>query len=211
MTKYDELYKSEGYYWGKKPSTICDKIIAIMKPSSNVHPTLLDLGCGEGRNAVYFAKHGFNVTGLDCSKVGLEKAKRYANEAGVEISVIHDDIKTYRIDKTYDVIFSTGTLHYLLPDVKGLRFLDYKNQTSLEGINAFSVFVKKPFIEKAPDAEKDVFHFKSGELMSYYWDWEILFTKEEIFDCKSGGVPHKHAVNRIIARKYRIEQKELKS
>jgi tellurite methyltransferase len=140
-------------------------------------------------------------------KVGLEKAKRYAKEAGVEISVIHDDIKTYRIDKTYDVMFSTGTLHYLPPDVKGLRFRDYKNKTSLVGISAFSVFVKKPFIEKALDAEKEVFHFKSGGLMGYYWDWEILFTQEAIFDCKSGGVPHKHAVNRVIARRYGKKRK----
>ena len=36
--------------------------------------------------------------------------------------------------------------------------------------------------------------------MAYYWDWEILFSVEEVFDDMSGGVPHKHAVNRIIAR-----------
>jgi tellurite methyltransferase len=39
--------------------------------------------------------------------------------------------------------------------------------------------------------------------MSYYWEWEILYGTEEIFDCTSSGVPHKHAVNRIIARRYR--------
>lgn len=38
--------------------------------------------------------------------------------------------------------------------------------------------------------------------MGYYWDWEILYCTEEIFDCMSSGIPHKHAVNRIIARRY---------
>jgi 2-polyprenyl-3-methyl-5-hydroxy-6-metoxy-1,4-benzoquinol methylase len=40
---------------------MCDKVIEIIRPSSDFHPKLLDLGCGEGRNAVYFAKHGFRV------------------------------------------------------------------------------------------------------------------------------------------------------
>lgn len=63
--------------------------------------------------------------------------------------------------------------------------------------------MRKPFIEKAPDAEETAHIYKSGELMGYYWDWEILHSIEEIFDCMSSGMPHKHAVNRIIARRYR--------
>jgi tellurite methyltransferase len=63
--------------------------------------------------------------------------------------------------------------------------------------------VEKPFIDKAPDGEESSFYYKSGELMNYYWDWEILFCTEEIFNCMSSGIPHKHAVDRIIARKVR--------
>jgi len=63
------------------------------------------------------------------------------------------------------------------------------------------VFVKKPFIKKAPDTTESENSFRSGELMGYYWDWEIMHCNEEIFDCMSGGVPHEHAVNRVIARR----------
>jgi tellurite methyltransferase len=63
--------------------------------------------------------------------------------------------------------------------------------------------VEKPFIPRAPDAEETAHAYRSGELMGYYWDWEILFSTEEIFECKSGGVPHRHTVDRIIARRYR--------
>jgi tellurite methyltransferase len=104
--------------------------------------------------------------------------------------------------ETYDVIFSTGTLHFLHPEARGQHFQNYKNHTLDRGINALSVFVRKPFIPRAPDADKDAYLFTSGELLSYYWDWEILYSVEEIFDCTSSGVPHKHAVNRIIARRY---------
>ena len=77
---YDQRYAGQEYCWGKKPSAMCDKVIEIIRPSSDFHPKLLDLGCGEGRNAVYFAKHGFVVVGLDLSLPGLEKTRRYAEE-----------------------------------------------------------------------------------------------------------------------------------
>lgn len=198
---YDQRYTRLEYYWGKKPSLICDKVIEIAKSTLNPCPKLLDLGCGEGRNAVYFAKHGFQVVALDLSLPGLEKLRKYAEEEGVQVKTIHADIITYKLDETYDIIFSTGTLHYLLPEIRSQCFQDYKEHTLTNGLNVFSVFVEKPFISRAPDAEESAFHYKSGEIMSYYWDWEILYCTEEIFDCMSSGIPHKHAVNRIIARK----------
>jgi tellurite methyltransferase len=199
---YDQRYANQEYYWGKKPSAICDRIIEIIRPSSDFRPKLLDLGCGEGRNAIYFAKHGFEVVGLDLSLPGLEKTRKYAEEVGVHVKTIHADIVTYELEDIYDVIFSTGTLQYLPPEVRGKRFQNYKEHTSPNGIITFSVFVKKPFIARAPDAEDAAFLYKSGELMGYFWDWEIIYCTEDIFDCMSGGIPHRHAVNRIIARKY---------
>lgn len=199
---YDQKYASQEYYWGKKPSAICSRVIEIMRPSPDFRPRLLDLGCGEGRNAIYFARHGFEVVGLDLSLPGLEKTRRYAEEVGVYVETIHADIVTYELEDIYDVIFSTGTLHYLPPEVRTQRIQNYKDHTSPDGINALSVFVKKPFIPRAPDSEVTAYPYKSGELMGYYWDWEILYSTEEIFDCMSSGVPHKHAVNRIIAGRY---------
>ncbi len=199
---YDQKYAGQEYYWGKKPSAICDKVIEIVQPSTDFQPRLLDLGCGEGRNAVHFARHGFQVVGMDTSSVGLEKTKRLAEEAGVSVETIQADIITYRVSELYNVIFSGGTLHYLPPEVRAERFQNYREATSPGGLNVFSVFVRKPFIpRKAPDAETTSFPYKSGELMGYYWDWEILHCAEEIFDCMSGGAPHKHAANRIIAKK----------
>jgi tellurite methyltransferase len=201
--KYNSIYRKDGFYWGEKPSAICDRVIDTLKPDKNRGLTLLDIGCGEGRNAIYFAKKGFNVTGLDYSKPGLEKAKNKARKEGVNLEIIHADIRSYTIKETYDVLFSTGTLHYLPDDIKKEKFSHFKEKTSDSGLNVFTVFVKKPFIEKAPDHEENVYPYRSGELLTYYWDWEIIFGIEEIFDCMSGGIPHKHAVNRIIARRIR--------
>jgi SAM-dependent methyltransferase len=47
------------------------------------HPNVIDLGCGSGANAVFLATHGFQVTAVDFSPVGLRKAERRALQVGV--------------------------------------------------------------------------------------------------------------------------------
>jgi tellurite methyltransferase len=200
---YDQRYAGEGFYWGKKPSSMCARVVEMIKPSADFRPRLLDLGCGEGRDIVYFAQHGFEAVGLDLSLPGLAKARQYAEEAGVRIETIHADIVEYELEDTYDVVFSTGALQFLPPEVRERRFENHKAHTSPDGINVVSVLVDKPFLPPAPDTDAAEYLFKSGELSSYYWDWEIVYCAEQIFDCNSGGVPHKHAICRTIARRYR--------
>jgi len=55
----------------------------------------LDLACGEGRNAVWLARRGWSVTGVDFAGVGLEKARRLAEEAGVDAEWIEADLLDY--------------------------------------------------------------------------------------------------------------------
>src|ERR1035437_2138035 len=50
----------------------------------------LDLGCGSGANAVFLAKHGFEVTGVDFAAAALDKADRLAKAAGVDVVWIRD-------------------------------------------------------------------------------------------------------------------------
>ena len=201
-TPYDKRYAGEDFYWGKDPSSMAPRVLEMVKPSAGFRPKLIDIGCGEGRDSVYFARHGFEVVGLDLSAVGLEKARQYATEAGVEIETTHADVTEYELEITYDVIFSTGALHFISPETRQARFENYKARTSPSGIHIVAVLVDKPFLPPAPDADPGETFFKSGELLSYYWDWEIAYFVEEIFDCNSSGIPHKHCINRIIARRY---------
>jgi tellurite methyltransferase len=98
------------------------------------------------------------------------------------------------------VLFSTGVLQYVPAERRNDLFANYREHTNPGGLDVFSVFVEKPFIAKAPDAENAAHKWISGELLTYYHDWKIEFCTEEIFDCMSSGVPHQHAVNRVLAR-----------
>lgn len=198
---YDRRYSGDRLHWGKKPSDLCDKLLEHCAPDDPHQYSLIDLGAGEGRNALYFVDRGFAVTALDLSQAGIDKARCLAAESGSELETIVADIGACSLPRAYDVVFSTGTFHYLNPEVRRQRIEYFKSQTTDSGLHAISVLVQKPFIAPAPDAEPGVVLFKSGELLSYYWDWEVLFSYEGIFDCMSGGIPHRHAVNRMIARK----------
>lgn len=196
---YEEEYKVENYYWGLIPSKMCYPILEIMPPIK--HLKLLDIGCGEGKDAVFFARNGYDVSAFDISKVGIEKANELCKEFNTRIDTFRADINDYRLKISYDILFSSGVLHYLKPELRQEIFCNYKKYTNEEGIHVFNVFVEKPFIEPPPENEPNAYPWISGELLKYYHDWEILKFEEIIFDCQSSGVPHKHAMNQMIAKK----------
>jgi len=200
---YDEKYDQDEYYWGKRPSKICYQVLKL-KPPLEKPLKLLVLACGEGRNAVFFARNGYEVTAFDISSVGLEKTKRYAEEVGVPLKTFQADITEFRLEEKYDILFSTGGLQYIPEKSRDEVFRNYKTHTKKDGLNVFSLFVDKPFIKEPPDSEKTERRWVSGELFTHYSDWKIEHCSEEIFDCDSSGVPHRHAVNRIVARKMNV-------
>jgi len=162
---------------------------------------LLDIGCGEGRNAVFFARNGYEVTAFDLAKDGVEKTKKLAEKIGVKVKVFRADINEFRLEDNFDILFSTGTLHYIKNELREEIFKNYKDFTNVDGIHMFTTFVDKPFIPPAPENETNAYKWLSGELFRFYHDWKIELCEEKIFDCMSSGIPHQHAVNCVLARK----------
>lgn len=89
---WDERYSEPGFAYGTAPNdflvSVADRI-----PQGKI----LSLAEGEGRNAVYLALRGFQVTGVDGSAVGLRKARALATERGVRINTIHADLSDFAI------------------------------------------------------------------------------------------------------------------
>lgn len=201
VTDYDRRYNTEEYYWGLIPNRICYDIMKILPP---IRPyRVLDMGCGEGKDAVFFAKCGYAVTAFDISEQGIEKAKRLAEYNKVDVRFFKADIFDYRPDAAYDIIFSSGMLHFVPPAQREELCDSLKAHTTDMGINAMNVFVQKPFITRAPDSTRDEEKrnpWRSGELFGYYHDWLFHTCREEIFDCNSGGTPHKHCMDTLIAQ-----------
>jgi len=79
---------------------------ALMAETETLQPSrALDVGCGEGRNAVWLATKGWAVTGVDFSTVGLEKARQLAEAQAVEVEWVPADLRTYHpARQDYDLV-----------------------------------------------------------------------------------------------------------
>ncbi|MCB9856554.1 MAG: class I SAM-dependent methyltransferase [Phycisphaerales bacterium] len=84
---WDERYSVDEYVYGTEPNDFLAKHVAAL-PKGRI----LSLAEGEGRNAVFLAKQGYDVTALDGSDVGLAKARNLAELHGVRIETLHTDL-----------------------------------------------------------------------------------------------------------------------
>lgn len=198
-TQYEKLYEEEDYYWGKEPADFLEHIITLKPPRHGMK--ILDIGCGEGKDAVYMAKKGYTVTAFDLTESGIEKTKRLAKEFGVRINAYIDDINTFETNDRFDIIYSSGTLQYLKENNIRPFFEKIRKLTNPHGINYFNVFVEKPFLAPAPDWDKEEKYWKTGDLFSWYTDWKIYYIDEKIFECSSSNTPHFHCMDTILAEK----------
>ena len=203
INDYEKRYDSDEYYWGVKPSNMCYEVMKLLPPTKPLR--VLDIGCGEGKDAVFFAKNGYRVSAFDIAQKGIDKAKRLAEEHQVDVNFFKADILDFRLENEFDVLFCSGVLHFVPNELRQEIFENYREHTAVGGIHAMNVFVKKPFIPDAPDkdlnASLDKYRWVSGGLFGYYTDWRLHSCNEVIFDCMSGGIPHKHCMDIMIAEK----------
>ena len=89
---WNERYSEPGFAYGTEPNEFLVSVVDRIP-----HGRILSLAEGEGRNAVYLASLGYEVTGVDGSEVGLRKAMELAGERGVAITTIQADLGEFEI------------------------------------------------------------------------------------------------------------------
>ncbi|MDR1702054.1 MAG: helix-turn-helix domain-containing protein [Sporomusaceae bacterium] len=202
LSYYEEIYQQKEYFWGIEPSAMCLQVLQTLPPNRKLK--LLDIGCGEGKDAVFFARCGYEVSAFDISEAGLEKTKRLADTARVQVRTFRANVWDYRLSENYDVLYSSGVCHYLKPELRAEIMANYQTHVQEGGIVALQVFVAKPFLALPPEKEEHSYPWQSGELFTYFHNWRFEHCAENIFDCNSSGVPHQHADNRLIAKKVSV-------
>ena len=96
--------------------------------------TLLDLGCGQGRDSIFLASLGYQVTAVDSSKVGINQMIKKAQTMGLEIDGIVNDIQNLKLQRKFDVILFDMLLHGF-EDSTQLELLGkYSNYLNQDGI-----------------------------------------------------------------------------
>lgn len=131
---WDDRYTEPGFAYGTAPNEFLASV-ANRIPQGKI----LSLAEGEGRNAVYLASLGYQVTGVDGSEVGLHKAMNLATENGVTIQTIHADLGKFNIDpKHWDGIIAC---YCHVPPTIRIPL----HQATVQGLKPGGVFVLEAF------------------------------------------------------------------
>lgn len=98
--RWNERYAAKELIWSAGPNALFAEVVGKLKPGK-----ALDLACGEGRNAIWLAEQGWQVTGIDFSSVGIDKARQIAARRGVSVDFLVEDLATAELaEAQYDLV-----------------------------------------------------------------------------------------------------------
>ncbi|MDE7130404.1 MAG: methyltransferase domain-containing protein [Lachnospiraceae bacterium] len=167
----------------------------------NDQSKVLEVGCGEGQNAIYLAGKGHHVDAFDLSEYGIAKLKHRCELSNVQVNAFTADLTTYQFEQCYDMITCFGTLHFVDKNEWKKFIKNAKEYTNMGGIHIIQIFT-----DVVP-ASEDIAPFAIGlakdeEIKELYTDWEILQFKSYVFEDEHPNVPkHLHASNKIVAKR----------
>jgi SAM-dependent methyltransferase len=168
---WDERYSEPGFAYGTAPNEFLESVVDRIPPGN-----ILSLAEGEGRNAVYLASLGYQVTGVDGSEVGLRKALALAAERGVTITTIHADLSEFEIaPEQWDGIISC---YCHVPSTIRIPL----HHAAVHGLKSGGIFVLEAF-------SKDQLAYNTGGPQSL----DMLMSLDELIQ-ELAGLEFIHAV-----------------
>lgn len=98
--EWNRKYAERGLLWSAEPNRFLVAEVSGLPPGR-----ALDLACGEGRNALWLAARGWDVTAVDFSEVAIAKARERAAGEGLQVELVCDDLLAYEPETgAYDLV-----------------------------------------------------------------------------------------------------------
>ena len=127
---WDARFSSDEYIFGTEPNVWLAQHADLFKPGMRV----LAVADGEGRNSVWMAKLGLQVDAFDISPVGIEKAKRLAQQQGVDVNFSIHGIEDYPwTTGDYDAVVAIF-IQFADPDTRAALFKRMKSALKPDGV-----------------------------------------------------------------------------
>jgi SAM-dependent methyltransferase len=164
------------------PTPLVVKTAAAMAPGK-----ALDLASGAGRNALWLAEHGWEVTAVDAAAAAIEILRTRATERGMKINAVLADLENgeFEIEPSrWDLV---AMCYYLQRNL----FEPAKRGVAPGGIVISIVHVNEPGEGDGP------YRLRPGELEQYFAGWEILHR----YEGKANDSAHRRTVAEIVARR----------
>ncbi len=145
----------------------------------------LDMGCSNGRNAVYLGQLGFNVTAVDTNPAAIDMLQSISIEEKMSnIKAQVYDINNASLDEDYGFISCTVTLMFIEPSRVDTIIADMHKRTLPGGYN---LIVCAMSTEEHPCPVRFPFTLKSGQLREAYEGWELIKYNEDVGTMHNGA------------------------
>jgi tellurite methyltransferase len=182
----------DSYVLGTEASPLAVELAGRVREGARV----IELGCGEGRDSVFFAERGLDVTGIDASAAGLRKAERLAAERGVRVRWIEAVLPGLPPLGAFDLVYSCGSIHYVPRRERPDLFARLRALTAHGGLQAHIVFTDQHVYEERGER---IEYFMPGELADAFAPDEVLRREERMIECRQDGRFHHHSVEVLLA------------
>ncbi|VUS74464.1 tellurite resistance methyltransferase TehB [Klebsiella huaxiensis] len=172
MTLRDENYFTDKYGMTRTHSEVVHAATLIAPGKT------LDLGCGNGRNSLYLAANGFDVTAWDKNPASISNLESIRQAEGLEnLQAAIKDLNSLSFDGEYDFILSTVVMMFL--EAKTIPGL-IDNMQRCTKVGGYNLIVAAMDTEDYPCTVGFPFAFKPQELRNYYAGWEFLKYNEDV-------------------------------
>jgi tellurite methyltransferase len=171
-TQWDEKYARPTFIFGKSAA----QFLAENYQYIPYEGTVLDMGMGEGRNAVFLAQKGYKVTGIDISSVAVKKAYLLAQEFGVKIKGVVASLPEYKIPpNSFDAIVC-----FYWVDRSMIEKI--KSWLKPGGILIYEAYTTKEKARRKRDPLEDDEYLKEQELLKLFSGMRVLKYEEPLHE-----------------------------
>jgi len=211
---FDGVYNAHDRYWWvdkDRYSTDCDAYPYSLITQVTLRTLLgrrpgraLDLGAGEGSDAIRLALLGYQVEAVEISQVGARKIARFAAGVGADLQVTVANIATYEFAGPYEVIICNGVLHYMSDNDKALVIQRMQETTASGGINVVSLWSDYTPTPGCHDQVPTYCDSEDGLVIGRYkeWDKNLLYYERDKQESSHSDLPtHHHSHIKMVATK----------
>lgn len=196
MNFWDQKYSTIELGYGEKPNEFFKQFIQNQQPGKLLLP-----GEGEGRNAVYAAKSGWDVTAFDSSVIAREKALLMAEKMQVKIDYYNYDVENFKTEQHFNII--AIIFMHLIPELRKKFHQHLMNMLTNDGQLIMEVFSKEQLSYNSGGPKNIDLLYSVDDLKNDFGSYNIEYI-EQVEVMLNEGPWHQGKANviRLIVKKF---------
>jgi cyclopropane fatty-acyl-phospholipid synthase-like methyltransferase len=198
---YEDGYRDCSCFWGTEPGSLIKKLAEFIGTLNNLN--VLDVGCGEGKNAVYLASRGATVLAVDISMTAITNGRRYFPEFE-SITWKVADVLDLRLEvHTFDIVIAYGLFHCLSSADDVAKLINrLQAATKNGGFHVVCCFNSR-YQDLSAHPGFNPILLSHQHIISYYKDWDLLHSSDSdlVETHPHNRIEHCHSMTRFIARR----------